>query len=152
MTHFYSLNLTGIQGENTINNHEGEISIDRVMQEYEAPSEMDNITLLQQNDIRPAVECSGVTLVKKYDRSVPNFLVSLTEGQEIDEGIISCLTDDGEVFLSIHLKQVVVRKVRFSFEEDYTKVIVNLTYSQIEHTYTPDGSKKSIFQYKRINS
>ncbi len=150
MTHFYSLNLTGIQGENTINNHEGEITIDQVIQDYEAPSEMDKVSLMDKNDIRPAVNCGGVTLIKKYDRSVPNILASLTEGQEIDEGIISCLTDDGEVFLSINLKRVVVRRLQFAFDENSTRVEINLSYSEIGHTYTPDGSKKSIFNYRRI--
>ena len=145
----YTLNLTGIQGESEINEHKKEINIDEVIQEYEAPSEMDKITLLDKTEIRPAVNCHGITITKSYDKSTPNILSSLTEGAVIEEGLISCFGSNSEVFLTIAVKRLIVRKVRLAFNKESVSVLINFSYEEIDHSYIPDGAKKAIFSYRR---
>ncbi len=149
MAYLYTLQLTGIEGESEISEHEKEINIDEIIQEYEAPSEMDKITLLDKTDIRPAVNCHGITITKTYDKSTPNILSSLTEGSVIEEGLISCFGSSSEVFLTIGMKRLIVRKVKLSFSKENASVLINFSYEEIDHNYVPDGAKKAIFNYRR---
>lgn len=149
MAYQYTLKLTGIQGESEVEKHEGEIDVDQVFQDYEAPSELDKITLLDRSDIRPAVICGGLTVVSKYDESTPNLLAYLTEGKLIDEGKVSCFGSDNQVFLTIDLKKLIVRGVKAKLDQAKAGIEVNFTYAEINHTYTPEGAKKALFNYKK---
>ena len=149
MAYHYTLSLSGIRGESVHEKHEGEIDVDQVIQDYEAPSELDKITLLDRSNIKPAVNCEGLTVVSKYDESTPNLLGFLTEGKQIDEGKISCFSADNQVFLTIDIKQLIVRKVRTHLNQEKAGVEVNFSYAEINHTYTPEGAKKALFNYKK---
>lgn len=149
MAYQFTLNLAGIQGESEMEDHEQEIDLDEVVQEYEAPSELDKITLLDQSALRPAVNCKGLTVFHKYDKSTPNLLTFLTEGKLIDKGALHCYGSDNRVFLTVNLKQLIVRKVRTLFTKDRAGVEVNFSYTEINHNYTPEGAKESIFSFKK---
>ena len=149
MAYHYTLRLSGVQGESEMDKHEREIDIEEVAQNYEAPSELDKITLLDRSDIRPAVNCEGLTILTKYDESTPNLLAFLTEGKQIDTGAVYCFGSDNQVFLTIDLKQLIVRKVKAKLNQDKVNIEVNFSYAEISHTYTPQGAKKSLFNYKK---
>lgn len=149
MAYHYTLRLVGIKGESEVEQHQGEIDVDEVLQGYEAPSELDKITLLDRSNIKPAVQCEGLTVVSKYEESTPNLLLFLTEGKQIDEGSVYCFGSDNQVFLTIDMKQLIVRKVKTQLEKERAKVEINFSYAEIDHTYTPEGAKKALFNYKK---
>ena len=149
MGYLYVMNLSGIQGESAFENHDNEIEVNELIQEYEAPSELDKISLLDKSNIRPAVTCHGITIKKTYDKSTPNLLSFLTEGKQIDAGTIYCINPEKVAFLNIELKQLIVRKIRTYFDANDAGVEINFSYSEISHTYTPDGAKKALFDYKK---
>lgn len=149
MSLFYVMNLSGIQGESAFEHHENQIEFSELIQEYEAPSELDKITLLDKSDIRPAIVCHGITIKKTYDKSTPNLLSFLTAGKQIDKGTIYCINPEKTAFLTIDLEQIVVRKMKIHFNADETYVEMNLSYAEINHTYTPDGAKKALFSYRK---
>lgn len=150
MTFLYTLKLTGIQGESEIENHQDEINVDQIVQEYHAPNEMDAISNISVADIQPAIICQGVTVIKKYDKSIPNLLTSLIKGEEIEKGSISCFGENNQVFLTIDLKRIVIRRTKITLEQDFTKIEVNFTYGEISHSFTPDGTRKAIFNYQKV--
>jgi type VI protein secretion system component Hcp len=149
MAYHYTLRLSGIRGESVIAEHEGEIDIDQIIQDYEAPGELDKITLLDRSDIRPAVTCEGLTVVTKYEESTPNLLAFLTEGKQIDAAVVSCYGADNQVFLTIDLKQLIVRKAKVRLDQSRAGAEINFSYAEISHTYTPEGAKKALFNYRK---
>ncbi len=149
MAYHYTLRLSGIQGESEMEKHENEIDLDEVIQDYEAPSELDKISLLDRSEIKPAVNCRGITVFQKYDKSTPNLLDFLTSGKLIDKGAIHCYGSDNRIFLTIALKQLIVRQLRTRFDQDKAGVEVNFSYTEINHSYTPQGKKEAIFNYKK---
>ena len=144
--YIYTLKLSDIKGESALKDHEDEIVVDKVIQQYEIPEELD--VFADGAERRPAVLCEGITVVKKYEKSTPPLLTALTEGTQISEGVISCIALTHKLFLTIKLVNAVVRQADLYFEPEGSLVEVNFSYEEITHTYSPEGAGKTIFTYK----
>lgn len=149
MAYIYTLKLSGIEGESEVENHIAEIDVDEVLQDYEAPGELDRLTAVDQTEIRPAVVCRGLTILKKYEKSTPGLLQYLTEGKQIDNGVVTCFGSDNREFLTITMRDLLVRRINLVFDSDRIRVEVNFSYLEINHTYTPDGAKQGLFTYRK---
>ena len=148
MAYTYLLQLSGIEGDSEISGHEGEILVDSYEEHYDTPDQIDQLELEGEEDVRPSVDSSGVTITKQYSKSVPNILTHLVRGAIIKDGTLFCIGAEGEEFLEIKMTGPVVQDVAVKLVEDKTTVTINFSFDTISHTFKKGGETLSLFEFK----
>ena len=151
MAYTYLLKMTGISGESEIEQHENEIEIDEFNEVFRNTDPLDELEKAELEKVRPYVHCSGLTIKKRFDHSIPNMLSCLTEGKRIKEATITCSGAENAQFLAVELSDVTVDEVRLDFKKEHSEITVNFSYNIIEYAALSGTETKSQFRFKKTN-